>query len=59
MHDQIRYFRFVSKFVDAVTSEPLVRTLRERPMPMPVQTRIRRRQVKEPTPMPMPIPQAA
>ena len=31
MNDQIRYYRFVAQFVDAVLSEPLVRTFRDRP----------------------------
>lgn len=38
MNDQIRYYRFVAQFVDAVIGEPLVRTFRERrskPIPLP------------------------
>ena len=31
MHDQIRYFRFVAQFVDAVTTEPLAQSLRNGP----------------------------
>lgn len=34
MNDQIRYFRFVAKFVDAVTTEPLVQALRKQPEPL-------------------------
>lgn len=39
MNDQIRYYRFVAQFVDAVLTEPLVRTLREgrrKPVPLPM-----------------------
>jgi hypothetical protein len=37
MNDQIRYYRFVARFVDAVVGEPLLRTFRERrtkPIPL-------------------------
>lgn len=52
MQDQIRYFRFVALFVDAVTTEPLVRTLRERHKPTPIRTASLRRAARKPTPMP-------
>lgn len=34
MNDSIRYFRFVAKLVDVVTTEPLVRALRKQPEPL-------------------------
>ncbi|MGH1344562.1 MAG: hypothetical protein ACRBN8_23585 [Nannocystales bacterium] len=51
MNDQIRYYRFVAQFVDAVLSEPLVRTFREdRRKPIPMPTRAPR--VLHETPLP-------
>jgi len=54
MNDQIRYYRFVAQFVDAVLSEPLVRTFREdRRKPIPLATKVPR-VLRE-----IPLPQAA
>lgn len=54
MNDQIRYYRFVAQFVDAVLSEPLVRTFRkERRKPIRLPTKTPR------VPHETPLPQAA
>ncbi|MBV1860383.1 MAG: hypothetical protein KUG77_18365 [Nannocystaceae bacterium] len=52
MNDQIRYYRFVAQFVDAVLSEPLVRTLRDtRRKPIPLQTKVPRDTHEIPLPL--------
>ncbi len=55
MHEQIRYFRFVARFVDAVATEPLAQALRKPQAPVRLRT-------LEPARRPEiapPIPQAA
>ncbi len=55
MNDQIRYYRFVAQFVDAILTEPLVRTLREgNRQPIPLTIKRAPRVVHE-----APLPQAA
>ncbi|MCR9160757.1 MAG: hypothetical protein ACE37F_04025 [Nannocystaceae bacterium] len=54
MNDQIRYYRFVAQFVDAVTTEPLVQALCTRNEPI----RLRDHAPQRDTVMP-PMPRAA
>lgn len=56
MNDQIRYYRFVAQFVDAVTTEPLTQALRMRKAPIELRRRAPQRDAK---PKPMPMPRAA
>lgn len=52
MNDQIRYYRFVAQFVDAVVGEPLLRTFREsRRKPIPLPTKAPR--ILEDAPLPL------
>jgi|GEM_PF-2232801 len=52
MNDQIRYFRFVAQFVDAVTTEPLAQALRKRDQPVRLRDRVRDRMPDVQAPLP-------
>ena len=54
MNDQIRYYRFIAQFVDAVTTEPLVQALRMRKEPIRLRDHAPQRDAELP-----PMPRAA